>query len=70
MATEVMAWTSPQVLILFALGFVSLIAFVVIEQRVARPMLDLRLFRIRPFAYGNHREPRCRRSRAAGCSSC
>ena len=48
-----MAWTSPKVLTLFALGFLSLIAFIFIEQRVAKPMLDLNLFRIPGFAYGN-----------------
>jgi MFS family permease len=50
---SVMAWTSPRVLTLFALGLLSLAAFVVIEQRIERPMLDFRLFRVAPFAYGN-----------------
>jgi len=50
---QTMAWASPKVLILFAVGILSLIAFVVVEQRVAKPMLDLRLFRIPAFAYGN-----------------
>ncbi|TPM35208.1 MFS transporter [Mesorhizobium sp. B2-3-5] len=50
---QVMAWTSPKVLVLFAIGFISLIAFIFIEQRVAKPMLDLKLFRIPGFAYGN-----------------
>ncbi len=50
---QVMAWTSPKVLTLFAVGVLSLAAFVLIEQRVARPMLDLRLFKLAPFAYGN-----------------
>jgi len=50
---QVMAWTSPKVLTLFAVGALSLAAFVLIEQRVARPMLDLRLFKLAPFAYGN-----------------
>ncbi|HEY4192019.1 MAG TPA: MFS transporter, partial [Mesorhizobium sp.] len=50
---QTMAWTSPKVLTLFAIGILSLIAFVVVERRVARPMLDLRLFRIPAFAYGN-----------------
>jgi MFS family permease len=50
---QVMAWTSPKVLILFAIGLASLIAFVFIEQRVAKPMLDLKLFRVPGFAYGN-----------------
>ncbi|UCI30639.1 MFS transporter [Mesorhizobium sp. B4-1-4] len=50
---QVMAWTSPKVLVLFAIGFISLVAFIFIEQRVTKPMLDLKLFRIPGFAYGN-----------------
>jgi MFS family permease len=50
---QVMAWQSPLVLSLFAAGILSLIAFVLIEQRVPRPMIDLRLFRNAPFAWGN-----------------
>ena len=51
--TQTMAWTSPLVLGLFGLGVLSLVAFVFAERVAARPMLDFRLFRIRPFAYGN-----------------
>ncbi len=43
----------PRSSLLFAIGILSLIAFVFIERRVAKPMLDLRLFRIPGFAYGN-----------------
>ena len=50
---QVMAWTSPLVLVLFVLGFVSLAAFIAVERRAERPMLDFALFRNRPFAYGN-----------------
>jgi MFS family permease len=50
---RVMAWTSPFVLGLLAAGVAMLAAFVWIERIVARPMLDFRLFRIAPFAYGN-----------------
>jgi MFS family permease len=50
---QVMAWTSPKVLVLLAIGTLSLIAFVFIECHAASPMLDLRLFRIPGFAYGN-----------------
>ena len=50
---RVMSWTSPKVLALFAAGLAALTAFVAIEQRVARPMFDFKLFRIAPFAYGN-----------------
>jgi MFS family permease len=51
--TEVMAWTSPRVLALFGCGFLSLAVFLVVERIVARPMLDFRLLRIAPLAYGN-----------------
>ncbi len=50
---QVMSWGSPKVLTLLGVGLLSLVAFVVIESRVARPMFDLKLFRIRPFRYGN-----------------
>ncbi len=50
---QVMAWASPLVVTLFALGILSLAAFVVAERRAAQPMLDFNLFRIIPFAYGN-----------------
>ncbi|MGI4801731.1 MAG: MFS transporter [Janthinobacterium lividum] len=50
---QVMAWTSPFVLTLFALGLLSLAAFVAVERRIERPMLDFKLFRIAPFACGN-----------------
>ena len=50
---HVMAWTSPKVIGLFALGILFMIAFVAIELRVKKPMLDLGLFRIAPFAYGS-----------------
>lgn len=50
---QVMAWTSPKVLSFFAIGILSLIAFIVVESRVKKPMLDLKLFRIPGFAWGN-----------------
>ena len=50
---QVMAWTSPFVLTLCALGLLSLAAFVVVERLAARPMLDFQLFRIPAFACGN-----------------
>jgi MFS family permease len=50
---SVMAWGNPAVYGLLILGVLLLAAFVAIEQYVARPMFDLRLFRIRPFAYGS-----------------
>jgi MFS family permease len=48
-----MGWQSPKVLIGLALGIGLLAAFWVIESRVAEPMFNLALFRIRAFAAGN-----------------
>lgn len=42
-------WGDPVVLGLFAVALVSFIAFVMIENRVAQPMLDLTLFRFPRF---------------------
>ena len=48
-----MSWTTPAVAGLMIGGVLLLGAFVFIEQRVAEPMFQLRLFRIRAFAAGN-----------------
>ncbi|MCW2539977.1 MAG: transporter [Frankiales bacterium] len=48
-----MGWQSPKVLVGLALGIGLLIAFWVIESKVAEPMFNLALFRIRAFAAGN-----------------
>ncbi len=45
-------WGSPRVLGLLACSVISLVAFVVIEKRVAEPMFRLPLFRIRAFTFG------------------
>ena len=45
-------WTSPKVLALMAGATISLIAFAMIERRVAHPMFRLQLFRIRAFTFG------------------
>jgi MFS family permease len=45
-------WGSPRVLVLVAGAIVSLGAFAVIERRVAEPMFNLPLFRIRAFTFG------------------
>src|SRR6476646_9104140 len=45
-------WTSPKVVALMAGATVSLIAFAMIERRVAHPMFRLQLFRIRAFTFG------------------
>ncbi len=46
-------WTSRLVLGLLTIFAVCAVAFAVVETRSRHPMLDLRLFRIRPFAVGN-----------------
>jgi MFS family permease len=48
-----MGWTNPAVLGLLAGGLVLLAAFAVIESRIAEPMFQLSLFRIRAFSVGN-----------------
>ena len=48
-----MGWTSPMVLTGIILGVALLVAFVRIETKVADPMINLRLFRIRAFTAGN-----------------
>jgi MFS family permease len=47
-----MGWTSPKVLTGLIAGVMLLIVFGFIETRVAEPMINLRLFRIRAFAAG------------------
>ena len=46
-------WTSARILGLVALWAVTVALFVVWELRTSSPMLDLRLFRIRPFTAAN-----------------
>jgi MFS family permease len=46
-------WSNPWVVAGLVGGVVLLVAFVVIENRVAEPMFSMHLFRIRPFAAGN-----------------
>jgi MFS family permease len=48
-----MGWANPEVFGLLAAGAVLLAAFVVIETKVAEPMIQLSLFRIRAFTAGN-----------------
>jgi MFS family permease len=48
-----MGWTNPWVLAGLIGGSVLLVAFVMIERRVAEPMVNLALFKIRAFTYGN-----------------
>ncbi|WIG60707.1 MAG: putative MFS-type transporter [Ktedonobacterales bacterium] len=44
-------WLSPSILTLFAIALISLVAFVVRERRFSVPMLDLKLFDNRIYAY-------------------
>ena len=46
-------WTSARILVLFSAAAVLLVAFVVIEARSRRPMLDLSLFRNATFSGAN-----------------
>ncbi|GAA4628742.1 hypothetical protein GCM10023196_046370 [Actinoallomurus vinaceus] len=48
-----MGWTNPEVIGLLSVGAAALTAFVVAETRVAEPMFQLSLFRIRAFTAGN-----------------
>jgi MFS family permease len=48
-----MGWTNPEVLALLIGGALLLVAFAVIETKVAEPMFHLGLFKIRAFAAGN-----------------
>jgi len=48
-----MGWTDPLVIALIGGGLALLAAFVVIENRVAAPMIQLSLFRLRAFTFGN-----------------
>ena len=45
-------WGSWQILALFATAVAGAVAFVAVEQRAVDPVLDLRMFRNRPFALG------------------
>ncbi|HEY6501240.1 MAG TPA: MFS transporter, partial [Streptosporangiaceae bacterium] len=47
-----MGWGSPAVITCLAVGAAVLVAFAVIETRVAHPMFRLSLFRIRAFTFG------------------
>jgi EmrB/QacA subfamily drug resistance transporter len=46
-------WTSPEILGLFALAIVGVVAFVVTERRAKDPLLDISLFKNPTFAIGN-----------------
>ena len=46
-------WNSPRILMLLIIGAVTFIAFVIVELRVKDPLLDLRLFARRTYAFAN-----------------
>ena len=46
-------WTSPRIVTLLSIGVVALLAFVVVELRSREPLLDLRLFLKRTYAFAN-----------------
>jgi EmrB/QacA subfamily drug resistance transporter len=46
-------WTSPRVIALLSAAVASLLAFALIERRIADPMFRLALFRIRAFTFGS-----------------
>jgi EmrB/QacA subfamily drug resistance transporter len=48
-----MGWTNPWVLAALIGGAVVLVAFCIIETRVAEPMFHIDLFKIRAFTFGN-----------------
>ena len=48
-----MGWTAPGVVAALIGGVALLAAFVAIERRVAEPMFNLSLFRIRAFTAGS-----------------
>jgi MFS family permease len=49
---HIMGWTNPQVIGELAAGLLLLALFLAIETRVANPMFDLQLFKIRAFTFG------------------
>jgi len=46
-------WSSPGIYLPFAIGLVSLVAFVLRQRTAKHPMLPLALFRVRNFSVGN-----------------
>jgi len=48
-----MGWFAPKVLLGFAVAVLSLVVFFILETRVAQPMFNLRLFKIRAFSMGS-----------------
>jgi EmrB/QacA subfamily drug resistance transporter len=46
-------WTSPEILGMFALSIIGIVAFVLTERRAKDPLLDMGLFKNSTFAIGN-----------------
>ncbi len=46
-------WTSARIVTLLSIGIIALIALIVVELRVTDPLLDLRLFAKRSYAFAN-----------------
>lgn len=46
-------WTSYQSIVSLSISIIFLIVFLIIEHKVEFPMLDLKLFKIRTFTFGN-----------------
>jgi EmrB/QacA subfamily drug resistance transporter len=46
-------WTSPTILILFAVALISFITFIFVELKIVNPLAQLSLFRDRTFSAGN-----------------
>jgi MFS family permease len=50
--SHTMGWTSPAVLSEVLAGIILLVTFVIIENHVGEPMINMRLFKVRAFAAG------------------
>ena len=48
-----MGWSNPMVISLISIGVAVLLAFIALERKVAQPMFNLSLFKIRAFTAGN-----------------
>jgi EmrB/QacA subfamily drug resistance transporter len=51
--SDPMGWSNPWVVVAMVAGIIMLVAFPIIEARVASPMFKLDLFRLRAFSYGS-----------------
>src|SRR5579871_1741155 len=51
--SDVWGWSNPAIWLAIAAGFLLLIVFVLVELRTESPLIDVRIFRIRPFAVEN-----------------